>query len=247
MQRSRTAGIWWESKAEAFPLCFAATGQNLIFCNCLVGHLTGMGAYIACLCLAFALFLHVQREEVHLHHCPCASLTLFFSRGNRLIWNVCLNPLWKYQFMGRLKLQNSSLGFLPESLLQLFQRKPQGNPWVGLQKSWGLWDANTADALSGAVWRAEGMVCMQWLCFSAEQTSPLGTSEAAKCEYVCLLVFYIGFESIIFGFCLTWILTVLDRVSLHSYGWLGTHVEQISLKFLSAGLRVVPPHLVSQC
>lgn len=35
-------------------------------------------------------------------------------------------------------------------------------------------------ALSHAVWRAEGMVCMQCLCFPAEHTSPLGPSEAAQ-------------------------------------------------------------------
>jgi hypothetical protein len=35
---------------------------------------------------------------------------------------------------------------------------------------------------------------------------------------------------------------VLDRVSLCSYGWLGTHyVELVSLKLLRAGLKVVPP------
>lgn len=65
---------------------------------------------------------------------------------------------------------------------------------------------------------------------------------------------YTGFEIIEFGFSLThfYCPCVLDRVSLCSYGWLGTHyVEQVSLEALKqlvcAGLKVVPPYLASHC
>lgn len=43
-----------------------------------------------------------------------------------------------------------------------------------------------------------------------------GSPRSLKCEYVFLLVFYIGFESIIFEVCLTWILTV-------PVFWTGSH------------------------
>lgn len=68
-----------------------------------------------------------------------------------------LNPLWKYQFKGRLK---QLIWVLPRVSAAIVAKETPGKPLSRASEEQGLCGVNTADSLSGAVWKAEGMVCI---------------------------------------------------------------------------------------
>lgn len=101
--------------------------------------------------------LPTDKKSVSYSLSLCISLgttivTLVFSKGNWLIRNVCLNPLWKYQFTGRLR----QLDWAPLRVsAAIVGKEPPGKP---RSTGSGCAEDSTPDALSGAVGRAKIMV-----------------------------------------------------------------------------------------